>query len=192
MIEAYDTQGDIGKVYRVEFTGDKSARIYKICYDTHYEPAAYCLYQTILRYKEAFIGSNDENNINIGYPRDSIRRPYQSINNDYDGSSILIKIDKYKYCHIGISAIVFTTEEELNSYFSSVDGNTPVPYPYARGKKYSYLLSPVAYYKILNTSIPEDVAIGDLYYHKDEYNLPNIKFIPFDVSDDIFQHIYEI
>ena len=66
------------------------------------------------------------------------------------GNSILVKLSKNKYVFIGSVISEFNTKEEIQEYYSEV-GNSSVSYPYAIGKKYTYLMiEPV---KMLNSKI---------------------------------------
>lgn len=56
-----------------------------------------------------------------------------------DGNSILINHHGKKYTHIGSEIYDFDAQDDIVDYFSPV-GNNDVPYPYAIGEKYIYLM----------------------------------------------------
>ena len=59
---------------------------------------------------------------------------------EFDGNSILLKIGKDRYVHIGSTIYEFSTDgDEIVKYYSPV-GNSHVPYPFAYGKKNVYLM----------------------------------------------------
>ena len=58
---------------------------------------------------------------------------------DFDGNSILIKLNNLIYVHIGIEIYSFEAENEIVDYVSPV-GNNDVPYPYAIDCKQNYYL----------------------------------------------------
>ena len=68
----------------------------------------------------------------------------------FDGNSILLELIDNKYVFIGSVISEFNTREEIQEYYSEV-GNSSVSYPYAIGKKYTYLMiEPI---KMLNSKI---------------------------------------
>ena len=85
-------------------------------------------------YKEIFIGDNDK------------KQEYYSEKGVYKGNSILLKLSEYKYQYIGESIKTFETVkgDKIKKYYSPV-GNNDVPYPYAVGEKYTYLMIETVY-----------------------------------------------
>lgn len=63
------------------------------------------------------------------------------IDNEYkfNGNSVLIRLKQNKYLFIGSNIYELTTNDKILKYFSPV-GNSDVPYPYAVGENYTYLL----------------------------------------------------
>lgn len=59
----------------------------------------------------------------------------------FHGNSVLVNIKKNKYIFIGhdIREITLEKDDKILKYFSP-DGNNDVPYPYAVGEKYTYLI----------------------------------------------------
>lgn len=55
------------------------------------------------------------------------------------GNSVLVKIDKNNYVFIGSEIFSFKTTDEIKTFVSPI-GNSDVPYPYAIGTKFVYLL----------------------------------------------------
>ena len=80
-------------------------------------------------YKEIFIGDNDK------------KQEYYDDKGVYKGNSILLKLTDSKYQYIGESIKTFDTikGDKIKKYYSPV-GNNDVPYPYAVGEKYTYLM----------------------------------------------------
>ena len=60
-------------------------------------------------------------------------------NEEYLGNSILLKKSQNRYIYIGHKIYEFTTEDKILEYYSPV-GNSDVPYPYAVGEKFMYLM----------------------------------------------------
>lgn len=60
-------------------------------------------------------------------------------NKKYNGNSCLIRLKKNKYLFIGWDINEITTTDDILKYYSPI-GNSDVPYPYAVGKEYTYLM----------------------------------------------------
>ena len=74
----------------------------------------------------------------------------------FDGNSILVREARDSYVYIGSEVYRFRTKDGIERYVSPV-GNSDVPYPYAVGRDYTYLM-------IENVMIPNGVlAPGDPY-----------------------------
>jgi hypothetical protein len=67
--------------------------------------------------------------------------PYEKIFVGSQGSSILLKQTKNQYTYIGDTVKTFESydDDKILDYFSPI-GNSDVPYPYAVGEKYTYLM----------------------------------------------------
>jgi hypothetical protein len=79
------------------------------------------------------------------------------------GNSLLIKINKNKYVHIGSKIYQFTTNDKILDYVSPV-GNSNVPYPIAYGEDNVYFMLDRKYIK--NDDIPLEkniVNAEDMY-----------------------------
>ena len=68
---------------------------------------------------------------------------------EYNGNSILLKINQLTYIYIGEEISMFNTNFPLVSYESPI-GNNDVPYPYAVGDEYIYFLLEM-------TTVPREV-----------------------------------
>ena len=84
----------------------------------------------------------------------------------FKGNSILVHLDKIdqenKYLWIGQSIVEFTTDDEIQDYYSVV-GNSDVPYPVAVGKKYLFfMLDLVAQPKVKYENLSKE-QIEDAY-----------------------------
>jgi hypothetical protein len=71
-----------------------------------------------------------------------------------EGNNILVKIGQYKYILIGMETIEFETDEEILEFDSPI-GSNAVPYPYAIGKKYSYLFDGHIITRVPNIILPK-------------------------------------
>jgi len=82
------------------------------------------------KYSKIFIGDNDLNAPDYDLKKGSGR-----------GNTILLQTGKNKYMYIGDGIRSFTTKDGdvIQKYYSPV-GNNAVPYPYALGQKYVYLM----------------------------------------------------
>jgi hypothetical protein len=98
-------------------------------------------------YTKIFIGDND------------LCLPRYLAKGDAKGNSILLQVSN-TYLFIGYKIFTFEVEEgdEIVSYYSPV-GNNSVPYPYAIGKKNTYLLIEEVYVPndVLDLSLSLDV-----------------------------------
>lgn len=76
---------------------------------------------------------------------------------DFEGNSILIKINAHKYIFIGWKILSFTTKDEIHTYVSDM-GNSGVPYPYAIGTENTYFLIEDVY---IPNDLMDDVFSND-------------------------------
>ena len=101
-----------------------------------------------IAYKKIFIGDN------------TLEQEGYAPKGEYKGNSILLQLTKNKYMSIGWKIETFTVPDgdEILRYYSPI-GNSDVPYPYAIGKKYTYLM-------IENVYLPNEVLeMHDVYAH---------------------------
>lgn len=103
-----------------------------------------------LKYKRIFVGANDlpvrDQNADFLYGN---RSEYGKQGQDR-GNSILLQTGAYKYVYVGDGIREFSTRERDHiQHFYSPVGNNDVPYSYAVGDKYTYLLNKL-------TIIPND------------------------------------
>ena len=124
----YDIHDNGGKPFRVVVDG-KTAIIFKQDYDEEADVLRIGKKLLELSFKEIFIGDNDKN-----------QEHYEPKGAD-KGNTILLKLTDTKYQFIGLSIQTFETikGENILKYYSPV-GNNDVPYPYAVGEKYTYLM----------------------------------------------------
>ena len=82
------------------------------------------------KYRRIFVGDNELNDPDYDLKKGSGR-----------GNTILLQTGKDKYTYIGREIKSFTTKDGdvIQKYYSPV-GNNAVPYPYAVGQKYVYLM----------------------------------------------------
>lgn len=55
------------------------------------------------------------------------------------GNSVLVETAPYHYVYIGSTIFSFRAVDEIQQYYSPI-GNSDVPYPYAVGSEYTYLM----------------------------------------------------
>ena len=86
--------------------------------------------------------------------------------NTFKGNSILVHLDKIdqqnKYLWIGQSIIEFTTDDEIQDYYSVV-GNSDVPYPVAVGQKYMFFMLDMIAQDLEKYSKLSEEQIADAY-----------------------------
>ena len=134
MEKIYDIYDNGGVPFKCKVLNkDKKIEIFKAIYD--YEEGELIEYKYVFSryYEKIFIGDD---------PLDFSEQGY---NDDFIGNSILIKMLNGKYMYIGDEIYEFNTEDsgtqktdEIITFYSYV-GNSGVPYPFAIGKKYTYL-----------------------------------------------------
>ena len=97
-----------------------------------------------IKYKKIFVGKDN--------------------NNKNTGNSLLLQISKNKYIYVGSSIYMFQIDDTIISYKSPI-GNSDVPYPYAIGTKYTYLMIEKVYIdnKVLEGSFPKYIDTNDPY-----------------------------
>lgn len=116
-------------------------------YNQHYDEETnhYRIQGKILetKYSRIFVGDNELNDPDYDLEKGSGK-----------GNTILLQTGKDKYTYIGDGIRSFTTKDGdvIQKYYSPV-GNSAVPYPYAVGKKYVYLMldneyEPVEYFDL--------------------------------------------
>ncbi len=91
-------------------------------------------------YPPIFLHTIKARRIFIG--KESPNYKYKLPNNEGDGNSILIHLDKNKYRFIGATIFDFETinGDAINKLVSNI-GNSAVPYPYAIGKDHIYIFN---------------------------------------------------
>lgn len=77
------------------------------------------------------------------------------------GNSVLLQLSDHQYVFIGESIFEFVSRDVIHTYKSPV-GNSDVPYPYAYGDKYVYLMIEDRAIP-LNEEYQEAVRFGDPY-----------------------------
>lgn len=122
-------------------------------------------------YKKVFIGKDVRVNgvWILVYDEETHMVHGEKVSDEYkreDGNSILVNTSDNKYVYIGDEIYDFETDDEIIDYYSPI-GNSDVPYPFAIGTKYTYLM--IHHKKILNTFVRNKL---DPYRHL--YSLDNI------------------
>jgi hypothetical protein len=126
------------------------------CPDWHYDE----LIESYTKFKQFFVGIDNSKKLYGKYYG----------NPKYNGNSILIHIDKDEYVYVGESIYKFNSikNDRIIKYYSPV-GNSDVPYPYAIGENYTYLMLEKKY--IDN----DDIDKGDPYDQLYGWNKKNKK-----------------
>lgn len=99
------------------------------------------------KYSRIFVGDNDLNDPDYDLEKGSGR-----------GNTILLQTGKDTYMYIGDGIRSFTTKDGdvIQKYYSPV-GNSAVPYPYAVGQKYVYLMLDNEYEPVEDFDLTKDV-----------------------------------
>lgn len=119
-VKKYYTHNNGGRPYMVQIQ-DGIISIYEN------EPTYDEKVKTIKSYDKIFIGKD---NTMVKGNKDDPR---------FLGNSILIKLSRHIYIYVGNEIYKFRTKDEIVDYKSYV-GNSDVPYPYAIGTEYTYLM----------------------------------------------------
>jgi hypothetical protein len=137
-----------GRPFIVEDTkSEKNVVVYKTKYvekGDNYEKRAKVL---TTPYERIFIGDNllkDPHYEEVGWAK---------------GNSLLLQISSERYVYVGDCVFSFepVDEDTIVKYYSPV-GNNDVPYPYAVGKKYVYLMWDKSYYPVELFDLKKDAS----------------------------------
>jgi len=99
------------------------------------------------KYIKIYIGDNELNDPSYDLEKGSGR-----------GNTILLQTSKHAYTYIGDGIRSFSTKDEdvIQNYYSPV-GNNAVPYPYAIGNKYVYLMLDNTYEPVEDFDLTKDI-----------------------------------
>lgn len=158
----YTIHDNGGEPFVVEDLGGKVA-IYKNKFDQQTEEYSIDKKLMDVPYKKIFVGDND-----LGYPGYAPK-------GEGKGNSILLQLTKEKYMFVGWNICTFDVVkgDEILKYYSPI-GNNDVPYPFAVGRKYTYLM-------IENVYLPNELldfskeVYAHYYGHLSEEGMPSIK-----------------
>lgn len=151
----YFTHANGGRPFEVEDYGNKVI-VYKQTYEEEDDIPFHWIREKKLfeiPYKKIFVGDND-----LNYEK------YVKKGKGSKGNSILLKHkEKNKYTYIGSDIREFKTinGDLIKKYYSPI-GNNDVPYPYAIGEKYTYLMIEQVY--IPNEKLDFTLDIYGQYY----------------------------
>ena len=129
-------------------------------YNQHYDKETndYEIQGKILetKYSRIFVGDNELNDPDYDLKKGSGK-----------GNTVLLQTGKDKYTYIGDGIRSFTTKDGdvIQKYYSPV-GNSAVPYPYAVGQKYVYLMLYNQYESVEDFDLTKDVYT-QYYAHLD-------------------------
>lgn len=82
---------------------------------------------------------------------------------------------------IGNNIYKFKTVDKITKYFSPI-GNSDVPYPYAIGKKYTYLMS--EYVKVENINLQTDDPYMHYYNHSKKFDISSFDKFSYNIMRD--------
>lgn len=127
------------------------------------------------KYSRIFVGDNELNDPDYDLEKGSGR-----------GNTILLQTGKDKYTYIGDGIRSFTTKDGdvIQKYYSPV-GNSAVPYPYAVGQKYVYLMLDNEYEPVEDFDLTKDVYTQyygwkidqkDIHAHLDKFKNKSKKY----------------
>jgi hypothetical protein len=152
----YFTHANGGRPFEVEDYGNKVI-VYKQTYEEEDDIPFHWIREKKLfeiPYKKIFVGDND-----LNYEK------YLKKGKGSKGNSILLehKKEKNKYTYIGSDIGEFKTinGDVIKKYYSPI-GNNDVPYPFAIGEKYTYLIIEEVY--IPNEKLDFTLDIYGQYY----------------------------
>jgi hypothetical protein len=132
MQEIYDIYDNGGVPFKCKVKiEDKKILIFKAIYDDEEGELIEYKYVFSRYYEKIFIGDDP-----LGFSG-------EDYNEDFIGNSILIKMLNGKYMYIGSEIYEFSIEDtgdEIVTFYSYV-GNSGTPWPFAIGKKYTYLFT---------------------------------------------------
>lgn len=120
-------------------------------YNQHYDEESneYIMQGKIMdaKYIKIYIGDNELNDPSYDLEKGSGR-----------GNTILLQTSKHAYTYIGDGIRSFSTKDEdvIQNYYSPV-GNNAVPYPYAIGNKYVYLMLDNTYEPVEDFDLTKDI-----------------------------------
>ena len=146
-MKSYAIHDNGGKPFLV---GDLGGRVVVYKQEFNEDIEEYTLGKKLLEipYKKIFVGDN------------TLEQEGYAPKGEGKGNSILLQLTKNKYMFIGWKIETFTVPDgdEIQNYYSPI-GNNDVPYPYAVGKKYTYLM-------IENAYLPNELLeMHDVYAH---------------------------
>jgi hypothetical protein len=117
-----------------------------------------------LKYKKIFIGDN------------MLKFSGYAAKTRYKGNTILLEISPNEYVYIGNQIKAFETKlDDIIKRYVSPIGNSDVPYPYAIGENFTYLMLENKYIPNEFVDLTKDVYAQ--YYGFDKKNISNKKII---------------
>lgn len=117
--QEYYTHSNGSRPYKVEIINNSLVRVYK---------SDICILN--LNPQQIFIGKSKKN---------KMTEYSGGQGNEFDGNTILVKMNDTTYIYIGCKIMSFNTQNQIISYHSPV-GNNDVPYPYAIDSANNYYL----------------------------------------------------
>lgn len=115
-----------------------------------------------IKYRRAFVGYDPEERRPPGL-LDRMLHGKQGVW-WHGGNSVLLQVAARRYVYVGkrVYAFAVPADDEIQGYVSPM-GNSAVPYPYAVGKRNTYLM--IEHTWVPNADLPADVDDPYLYYY---------------------------
>jgi hypothetical protein len=140
--QEYYTHSNGSRPYKVEIINNSLVRVYK---------SDICILNMITQ--QVFIGKSEKNKMTeysggqgasqtLFEPQGKAgasQTLFEPQGNEFDGNTILVKMNDTTYVYIGCKIMSFNTQNQIISYHSPV-GNNDVPYPYAIDSANNYYL----------------------------------------------------
>ena len=102
-------------------------------------------------------------------PLNEVTKSHDSFGKEFDGNSILLRLDEKKYVSVSMEIYEFTINDDIITYYSPV-GNSDVPYPFAIGKKNVYFIMDKVYVsrKNYDACVPKNNTFAYNYFYGHE------------------------
>jgi hypothetical protein len=136
------------------FTDDNGAKPFKVRYNNNKELCVFI--------------STDATGLSCGsYNKQILNTSFEKVfvgkdpsDSKFNGNSMLFQMKSHKYLFIGSEISEFKIDDDIISYISPM-GNSSVPYPYAIGSHFNYIL--VGYVKIDNSKLLAEDPYSQYY-----------------------------
>lgn len=164
--KSYITHDNGGRPFKV-FLSDKSVEVYSIDFEVAHQIQLFYQNQSQksldkkieLSYFKKVLSVKKYKNIFLGRYKG---RHYPNTDKSNLGNSVLIHQEKNNYIFIGRGIFTFKAQDQIFSFYSPL-GNSDVPYPWAKGHQFTYLMEEAVYIENRFLKKSDDPY---LYYYK--------------------------